>query len=201
MAVRSSMAALISRVRELINDTVVDCQVWSDQAIQDVLDESRIDVNYQLLTPGITATTSSIQYLDYYADVGNWEDDVTFVRDWSTSITPSASEPIAGHWTFATSQTPPVYIAFGKTYDIYRAAADLLERQAAKHALSFDASMEGQTLRRSQKMSNLLALANQYRRKQRPRSISMVRKDLSSQSITNRTYPIGLGPRPRDYGD
>jgi hypothetical protein len=63
-------------------------------------------------------------------------------------------------------------------YDVYGAAAELLEMWAAREKLNFDFSADGAQYRRSQKVEMLLQLAAQYRRRQRPRMIPQVRGDL-----------------------
>lgn len=176
MAVRSTMAALIARVRLLINDTGTT-QQFSDQNIQDVMDESRRDLNNIALKPNPTYITSSIQYLDYYAEVGGWEDNYTLKQYLTIPVTASLNEPIPGHWQFAQNTLPPVYIS-GSNFDVYRSAADLLERLAARWSLSYNISVDGQSLQRAQVAPNLLALAKTYRMKQRPRAIDVRRADL-----------------------
>lgn len=64
------------------------------------------------------------------------------------------------------------------TYDLYAAAADLLEMWAAREKLSFDVTADGQTMHRSQKAATLLALAATYRRQQRPQVAMQVRSDV-----------------------
>jgi hypothetical protein len=175
------MAALILRVRDLINDTLPlgSGQVWTDDQIQDVMDESREDlVNFSLI-PKPTYLGSSIQYLNYYSNYGGFEDDYILKQYLTLTVTPSAVEPIAGHFQFAANVFPPVYIAQGKRHDVYRSAADLLERWAAKVVLEYDVVVGGQTFRRSQASDALIKLAKQYRAKQRPRSLSMTRSDLA----------------------
>src|SRR5690349_4773327 len=111
-AVRPTMAPLINRVRLLINDpnpnftsTIVQ---FSDQEIQDVMDATRQDLRYLALAPAPTYSGSNIQYLDYYADMSDWEDDVQF-RQWRINVvTPATSENITGHWVFAQTTLPPV---------------------------------------------------------------------------------------------
>ena len=180
MAVRSTMAALITRVRLLINDTAGASQLFADQDIQDVLDASRLDLRNMALTPSVTYSGTSITYLDYYADLGDWEDDVVLRQFLTTIVSPATSEPIAGHWTFSTTTLPPLTIS-GKTYDVYRAAADLLERQAARWTTSYSISVDGQSLQRSQVLPALLSLAQSYRRQARPRAIAFTRTDLAGR--------------------
>jgi hypothetical protein len=63
-------------------------------------------------------------------------------------------------------------------YDVYAAAADLLEMWASREKLSFDVTADGQTMHRSQKAATLLALAATYRRQQRPQVAMQVRSDV-----------------------
>jgi hypothetical protein len=63
-------------------------------------------------------------------------------------------------------------------YDVYGAAAELLEMWAAREKLSFDFSADGAQYRRSQKVANLLDLAAQFRRRQQVQVIRQVRGDI-----------------------
>ncbi len=65
-------------------------------------------------------------------------------------------------------------------YDVYGAAADLLEMWAAKVALEFDFNTDGQSFHRSQRQVALLRLAAQYRRQQRPVTAKLIRSDVSA---------------------
>src|SRR6266567_9019686 len=183
MAVRNSMAALILRVRDMINDPQGASQVWSDQQIQDTMDESRVDYGNEALQAVPSFSGATIQYLDYYHDLGGWEDGMVLKQYLTQVVTPTTSEPIAGHWSFSTSKLPPIYIT-GSLHDIYRAAADLLERWAAKWVLSYGFSSDGQSFQRQQAAQMLQALAKTYRMKQRPRMIIATRSDLTAKEQT-----------------
>jgi hypothetical protein len=198
MTVRGSMASLISTVRSRIGDTSDITQMFPDQAIQDALDDTREDIRYEPLAiaPSIvnlpsTGNTPSTIYADYYSVYQWWETDVVLQGNagslsWAV-ITPVTSEPIVGHWSFELTpfvngtvpgQLPPVF-ATGKVYDPYAAAADLLEFWAAQLAGSYDITVDGQTLRRSQLMAAKLAMATAYRRKAKIRRATMVRTDVA----------------------
>lgn len=179
MAVRTSMAALITRIRVLINDPSGGSQIFDDQTIQDVLDESRTDMRNVQLRAEPTYVGNTISYLDYYSDLGGWEDDFVLKQYLITVVTPATSEPIVGHWTFATTTLPGVYIT-GKLYDVYRAAADLLERWSAKWVLAYAFTSDGQSFQRQQAAIALQTLATTYRRKQRAMTISFSRTDLNA---------------------
>lgn len=197
MAVRPTMENLIARLRVLVNDPSSATQLFSDQQIQDVLDErdTRLDLRYLALAPAPTYTGNTIYYYDYFSDLGDWEDDNTFWQWRINQFVPATVENIAGHWVFSQTVLPPVYM-IGKTYDIYRAAANLLERQAAQWSLAFNFSADGQSFQRSQAAIALRNLAMQYRQQQRPSTINLLRTDLVDKAGNN---SLGLGPLPVDY--
>src|SRR5258708_34680155 len=139
------MDSLIVRMRLLIHDTppAGSGQVFADQDGQNVVDESRLDLYNQPLVPQWTYSGSTPQVLDYFAPSqwGDWEDDIVLKQYLTGVVTPSATDDIVGHWTFAASTLPPVFIT-GKTFDIYRAAADLLARLAAQVMLRIEATAD-----------------------------------------------------------
>src|SRR5260370_4530662 len=195
---RSSMAALMSRIRDLINDNLLagSGQVWTDNQIQDVLDEGRIDVYNGHLTEKPTFSGATTQYLDYFSEYGGWESDYVLKQYLAVVVTPSLVEPIAGHFQFAANVFPPVYIV-GKLYDVYRSAADLLERQAAQWVLRYSITVDGQSLQRNQATRSILLLAKEYRRKQRPCSITMRRGDFAGSGGEDNS--LSLEPRNIDF--
>ena len=185
MAVRASMAALITQVRSMIFDPAGASQTFDDQTIQDVLDGGRDDVSNFALRPYETYSSPGLLYLDYYSEfggvqLGGWEDNAVLKQGLTVTVTPSVKEPIVGHWAFAASTFPPVYIT-GALHDVYRASADLLERWSARWALAYSFSSDGQSFQRHQASIGLLNLAKMYRQKQRPGTISMSRSDLGGQ--------------------
>lgn len=194
MAVRSTMTDLIARVRVLINDTG-NSPLFDDQTIQDVMDESRVDYRNAVLKAIPTFDAGTIEYLDYYHSLGGWENGAVLKQYLTTDVTAATSEPIVGHWTFAESTLPPVYLT-GSLHDVYRAAADLLERQSTQWMLRYNMNVDGQSLQRGQVIGNMQAVIKQYRMKQRPVAIHAIRSDLGKAGniISN-----GLGANAIDY--
>jgi len=195
MAVRSTMATLILSVRTLINDTLPagSGQIFTDQQIQDVFDESREDVKNEPLIPKPTFSGSTIQYLDYWTEYGGWEDGMVLKQYLTVVVTPSLIEPIPGHFQFAANTWPPVYIS-GSWHDRYRASADLLERMAAQYVTRYSMTVDGQNLQIGQVTANLQNLAKTYRRKQRPRTSS-----IKMGNVSNQDTGISLSPSELDY--
>src|SRR5262245_46482503 len=111
MAVRSTMADLIARVRQMIADPPSPTPQFLDQDVQDRLDASRDDVRYEGLTiaPSIVNTPSTNNqagtiFADYYSKYQWWEADVVLQGYFNGAswivLTPVASDYIVGHWTF-----------------------------------------------------------------------------------------------------
>jgi len=205
MPVRNSMAALIARVRQMINDPAGSGQQFADQDIQDRLDLSREDIRYESLqiAPSIVNTPSTGNqattiFADFYSAYQFWEDDIVLQAyqngaAW-IAVTPALSENLVGHWAFennvfisgtAPGQLPPVF-ATGKIYDPNAAAADLLEFWAAALASAYDVTVNGQSLRRSQLMTGKLTLSGYYRRLAKPRIARLQREDVLSPMSTRK---------------
>lgn len=195
MAVRATMANLILSVRTLINDTLPSGsgQIFTDQQIQDVMDEGREDVKNMPLIPKPTFSGSSIQYVDYWSEYGDWEDGMILKQYLTVVVTPSLIEPIPGHFQFAANTWPPVYLS-GSWHDRYRSAADLLERIAAQYVLRYSMTVDGQNLQIGQVTTYLQNLAKTYKRKQRPRT-SIMKTGISGNQDTG----ISLSPTTLDY--
>src|SRR5690348_12270536 len=131
--VRGTMADLIAHVRTMIGDPTGASAAFTDASIQDALDESRLDIQFTPLEPRFTLVNGAYVWTDYYTppDVGGyWENDESLFGLNFQPLTPTSSDRITGHWTFTggsfpNGQFPPVFI-YGKVYDVWRAAADLL---------------------------------------------------------------------------
>src|SRR5260221_3555512 len=195
MPVRPSMAANILRVRKLIFDPASVNQQRSDQDIQDVMDEGRVDgVNGSMIAKPVFSG-NTVLYLDYFTELGGWEDDYVLKQYLTLPVTPSTVEPIAGHFQFATTTLPPIFIT-GKLFDIYRSAADLLERWSASWVMSYTVNVDGQSLQRGMVAPAMQALAKTYRRQQRAGTISMTRSDLAGTCTVD---ALELGTSNLDY--
>jgi len=202
MSVRSTMSSLILSVRALINDPAGSSETFSDQDIQDVLDEGRQDVFNMPLRPMPTYSGSTILFLDYFSDYGGWEDGVLLKQFLTIDVTANATliEPIAGHFQFSQTTLPPV-MATGRLFDRYRAAADLLERLASQWMLRYDITANGQSLRRSQALMLIQKRIDALRRKQQPRTISLVRTDLQPTDSSLAAASLGtFGPGDLSLG-
>ncbi len=177
MATREGMADLIDRVRTLIRDPAGAAQVFSYGEIQDVLDRHRIDVERLELDSEQKIVSGELVWGDYYAPYGDWEDDPVLRDSAGDELTPAASDLQTGRWTI-TDQRPPVYLE-GRSYDLYGAAADLLEQRAVIAAPGFDFQADGARFDRSQVTQAYLTLAQQYRGRARIKRSRLQRDDIN----------------------
>jgi hypothetical protein len=180
--VRPTMAAIIARTRQLIFD-LGQAQTFGDDQIQAALDDHRVDVRYAALRPQPTFQTGpTTLYLDYYSDARYWEDDY-IIQDLSyTDITAQlvTREPITGHWAFA-SQPGGIGVRItGKSYDVYGAAADLLDQWAVQLKLQMTFSSDNQRFEQAKVAENMLAMAARYRQQALPGTMRIVQGDAAT---------------------
>lgn len=188
MSVRATMSDLIARVSLMIaepSNTNI-----TQQEVQDKLDECRVDIWQALLTPRLTFGTTGMLYNDYYyipggdprgRGIGFFEANEVLINGSFATISPVTSEELTGHWTF-NNQLPPVMIR-GRYFDIYRAAADLLDYKIANlAATSLDFTSDGQSFHLSQQLTFLEKMRTDYRGKQRAVTYHTHRLDADTDS-------------------
>lgn len=174
---RSSMVQLVARVADLIGDENFTLHTRED--VEAALDGRRIEARYLDLTALPTKTSGgTTTYTTFEASYTHWENDATFTDSNYDALTTDTDDWLNGRWTFATEPTRPVRI-LGYTYDIYAAAADLLEKQAAgaSDRRYFDNSAGDNSQSRSQIVEHWNSLAIMYRRRQRHDLILLDRVD------------------------
>lgn len=172
---RSSMADLVTLVRDLIGDEAGADQVFSDNQVERALDVHRWEFTYLPLTPLASVVSGSTVRLVWVSSEKYWESDAVLVDANYNTLTPAVAEPLIGRWKFS-SHTPSVRVS-GTVYDPYGAAADLLEMWAGKTSLEFDFEADGGSYKRSQKSTELRSLAAKYREMQRVAYGRQVRDD------------------------
>ena len=123
---RNSMSALITKVRELIDDTDPACYAFTADQVEDALDARRDEARYYPLEElkTVSAGGYTTTYLTFIAPVGAWESP-ELVDSAYNVLTPATSDLWVGRWATTTEPKLPVMIT-GFTYDVYGAAGDLL---------------------------------------------------------------------------
>lgn len=175
---RASMVDILQHLRDLIGDTAT-VQIFDDDTMQSFCDRHQswwrlVPLNqvYSLLPGGNT------QFLDFYASIGRWEKDVILQDNTYNTVTPTTSDYITGHWTFAVQPHYPILIT-GKLYDIYAIAADLCEAWAAKFVQKQD-NQSGQFKNaRGQWYEHMTRQIRFFRAQSRMSTGTLVRNDIN----------------------
>jgi hypothetical protein len=152
------MTDLIARLRRLVGDPAGASQTWQDEDLQDALDAHRREARYAYLRPVESiAEGGAVTYLTYAADMPDWEGEPSLADGNFAALTADTEDLLTGRWTFAAEPQRPVRIT-GFYYDVHGAAAEILEAWIAKLKGSIDLSVDGLSLKRSQKVGHLQAL-------------------------------------------
>jgi hypothetical protein len=169
---RPTMQYLVREVRRLIGDDgPASERVWTDDELEQFLDFYRTVVVRDPLLPSYPVPTRI-----WRSRYQHWEQDARLTIG-STDANVVVEDSLYGEWQLDTETSGPVYVT-GRTYDVYAAAADALEAWAAREKLAYDVTVDGQSLRRSQVGDRLIALAQSYRRRARPRQTQVTRSDI-----------------------
>lgn len=166
MAVRASMADIITRLRGLVGDPNTgdpSLAAFTDEQLQQFLDERRTDVIEARLQGFLAGNI----YTDFKAPHGWWEDSVVLIDGSGETITPDASDLVVGRWTITDGASIPVFIS-GSFYDLYGSAQAVCEAWAAKVAREFDFATDQQKFDRTGKREGLLLVAREFARKAVP---------------------------------
>lgn len=182
MAVRPTMAYIITFVRELINDTS-GTPKFTDQQIQDRLDLKRLDLYADPLKAADTLDTDgTIDWKDFYARLPFWETDFTIQKLGGTVVAPTTSEPLIGKFSYAVAQTEPLVIT-GRVYNVYGVASTLMTVWIAELRSQIQSwTADGTTVQRIGQIKNMQELAAQYASMAwgwgNSTQVKLVRKDL-----------------------
>lgn len=183
MPVRSSMAYIITFVRELINDPAGASQKFTDQQIQDRLDLNRLDLYGDVLKSADTLDTDgTIDWKDFFARLPFWETDFFIQKISGVANAPTSSEPLIGKFTYATNQTEPLIIT-GKVYNVYGVASTLMTMWIAEIRGQIQMwSADGTTVQRIGQIKDMQNLAAKYAAMSwgwgNSTQVKLVRKDL-----------------------
>lgn len=179
MAVRSTMASLITLVRALINDPAGVAAQFSDESIQEQMDCYR-SYESEILKPCVSADGAT--QLKFQSEHRYWESDVAITDSAGTALSPLTSDPKSGWFIFSTSQL--VVRATGFCYDVYAAGAELLTLWAGRieqDIIKFSA--DGSSYEFEGLGKNKLKLAAEYKAKSpyfnSAKTVRMVRDDFT----------------------
>lgn len=173
-----SFTHVVDYVAQLVGDS--EFEKFGYEQIKDALQQRRAEMRYERLTPlPSRASGGAVTYVTFTApnDWGWWDDDAIIYNYNYDALTPATADWKVGRWTFSSEPTRPVMIT-GYTYDVYAAAADLLEARATEIAEDISAfSVAHGSFTYANKRTGPMQMAQRYRAKQRPSVATVFRTD------------------------
>ena len=196
MTVRDGMANVILALRAWAEAGTAEYTLtgttsqtyWSDQHLQDVLDQHREDHYFEVAQVAPReGNTAVAEYYDYYFDGGYWEEAsggtaVWIVQDSTGADAGTANYTInyqTGHIRFTANTLGTAYYLTGRKYDLHRAAAQVWRQKAANVANRYDVSTDNHSLKRSQLSKQYLDMAAYYDKQSPVRFVRMMRVDVN----------------------
>lgn len=167
MAARSGMVYLIAQVRQLANAgdgdyTIAGFPYWSDDQIQDILDQCREDIYEEAIHPVAQRNSGgTVEYREYRSAHAWFEQTAGGTAVWYLQAVDGAFVGTAdytvdyrtGRIVFAADQAGSARYLTGRAYDVYEAAAQVWDEKAAHVADRYDFSADGASFKASQMMS------------------------------------------------
>ena len=190
MAARDGMTTLITTLRGWCDAgtaeyTLAGESYWSDDHLQDTLDQHRMDYRRISMVPEAEYDDGgTAHYYSYYFPGGYWEGTASgtpafeLENSVGSAITTGFSvDLLAGHIRFTADQGGTIYYLSGRKFDVYRAAGQVWRQKAAHVASKFDVNSDNHRLSRSQVMRHYLSMAEHYEKQAPARSVTWERGD------------------------
>ena len=177
MAFRTGMADVETRLRRLVDDS--GTAIWTQQQLQDILDEHKARVYREQLVSEQTLTSgTTYEYKEYHSRHVNYEAGGTAyfqIEDGSGTQRGTAdytADYISGRVTMAADQEGTVLYLSGWSYDLDGAASDCWRERAARVSSYYDVQADGHRMSRSQWFAHCQETADMYAQRAR---VSIVR--------------------------
>lgn len=185
---RPGMQYIIMEARRGANDT--GQSTWTDAEILDILDRHREDFYREQLKPisQMIDNNGTISYVYHeYASVHQWlegsRSGTTAWRIYNQGGTVSGTADYTadyrrGRIRFDADQGGSAVFLDARSYDVFRAIADLWRERASSLSERYDVDIDGHKLSRSQAFRHCIQMADYYDRQSKPTFVSLVRDDI-----------------------
>lgn len=184
------MSSLIGSLREMAFAGTADFSLgtvtyWSDDHLQQKLDDNRSDFVELELQPIPKTVSSELVYLRYDAPYGNLEtiDSGTAIWNLTTSDGTQAGtanysvDYTKGIVTFTADQGGTAWFMSGRSYDLNSAAADVWATKASYYQQAYDVKTDGHDLSRSQLIKQANEREAYYRARAGAYTVEILRGD------------------------
>lgn len=215
MAVRSTMATLIAKLRSLTSSTVSE---FTDQALQDILDQNKVEYRQIYLSPTPTYTAGGILYTiyDLPESAGEWfetpvNDQLnTYFYLMGTNYIPivfgadageAVFDPNLRRITFNSNTNGLSYYLNAVSYDMNGAAAEVWNIKCSNRTGLVDIKTDNHTLALSQEREAICAERIKYfsSRSMKAADTRLKRSDQTYRHYKDEWYRIINGFMPVDW--
>lgn len=179
---RASLANIRLRLRPMIAD-IGAIQIWSDDELDDILDQHRLDFYREVLAPQPRGFTTVV-YRVYHSAHANLEefdatDDTIFRLYDGSDVEPVITtdytvDYIRGAITFLTNQTVNYYLD-GRSFDLNGAAMMCWQEARGEKAKLYTFSEDGQKFDKSDWFKHIGEMIKMYDAKRRRRQAEAIR--------------------------
>jgi hypothetical protein len=169
------MSTLLLELRGMTNSSTSDYTIgtvsyWSDDHLQTVLDRNRVDLYRSDTEPISSYNNGTVEYKLYNIGYGHLEQGTDYFEIENSAGTTVGTANYTpdyntGLVTFTADQGGTAYLFTGRSYDIYKAAAEIWRQKGAYFATQFDISSDNHSMRRSQIMKQCIDMASFYEAK------------------------------------
>lgn len=190
---RSGMSNLILRLRGMTDTseseyTVNSVAWWTDDQLQDILDQHRTDWSDVELVVQPEYVSGDWATRDYHLPRMNWEEYTSDSDIWRVVDTDGAAvststytaDYLTGVIRFSSDQDHAIYYLRGRSFNLDAAAADVWRRKMAHYAnTSFNFAADGQRFDRHQLVQSAMMMIQMYEKSGGAKSSPFVRSDLA----------------------
>jgi hypothetical protein len=169
------MANVLARLRGMVDDA--GTAVWTNDQMQDVLDQRKLEVYGELLeyerTPIGSGTYVYTRYRSRWGDLEEATSGTAYFRIFDSAgsqrgTAAYTADYLRGVFDFAADQMGTELYLIAWSYDLNGAAADLWRQRAGKVASYYDVKADGHSLSRSQWRKACIEQADAYAQQSRP---------------------------------
>lgn len=164
--------------------TIAGTSYWTDDQIEDHLDVTQKNVNYQPMhavpTYGIGG---AVTYTEYQTGMRNWEKSPIVQDEGGTTLTAGTStgnyafDDVTGVVDFVGDTEGKTRYITGYVYNPEQAASAIWAEKASQTAALFDFSTDNHSIKRSQMRESYLEMARFYKNKAGVGMVRLVRSD------------------------
>jgi len=165
---RSGLTSIVSEFRSLVAESA-GTVIFSDDDIEKILDRNRTSLYASPLFYVAEKEAGSVIYKNYFLPSGGYLEGtasgtatVSVSNSGGTIVTNYSQFQDIGRFTFDSNTSGTAYYYTGNQFDLFAAAADGWKHKAGYFAGSFDFQIEGRSYKKSQVISQCLAMAGHY---------------------------------------